>query len=64
MEIWQLLAEAGYHHAFIDGAIDMHGIALTRGEKKEREPVEDFRADCVPCQSNAKHYVHRVKANE
>jgi len=29
-EIYTLLAEAGYHHALIDGAIDMNGIALTR----------------------------------
>jgi len=33
-EIYTLLAEAGYHHAFIDGAIDMNGIALTRKEKR------------------------------
>ena len=32
-EIYTLLAEAGYHHAFIDGAIDMSGIALTRKGK-------------------------------
>jgi hypothetical protein len=32
-EIYTLLAEAGYHHAFIDGAIDMNGIALTRKGK-------------------------------
>lgn len=35
-EIYTLLAEAGYHHAFIDGAIDMNGIALTtRGKSAE-----------------------------
>jgi len=33
-EIYTLLAEAGYHHAFIDGAIDMNGIALTRKGKR------------------------------
>jgi hypothetical protein len=37
LEIWELLAKAGYHHAFIDGAIDMKGIALTR-KREEREP--------------------------
>lgn len=32
-EIRQLLEEAGYRHAFLDGgAIDMHGIGLVRGE--------------------------------
>ena len=39
LEIYTLLANAGYHHAFIDGAIDMHGIALTKGKSREgREP--------------------------
>jgi hypothetical protein len=33
-EIYTLLAEAGYHHAFIDGAIDMNGITLTRKGKR------------------------------
>jgi hypothetical protein len=33
-EIYTLLAEAGYHHAFIDGAIDMNGIVLTRKGKR------------------------------
>ena len=33
-EIYTLLTEAGYHHAFIDGAIDMNGIALTRKGKR------------------------------
>jgi len=37
LEIWELLAKAGYHHAFIDGAIDMNGIALTR-KRGERKP--------------------------
>jgi len=32
-EIYTLLAEAGYHHAFIDGVIDMNGIVLTRNGK-------------------------------
>jgi len=31
-EIESLLHEAGYGHAFIENAIDMHGIALTRAE--------------------------------
>ena len=35
LEIYTLLAEAGYHHTFIDGAIDMHGIALTKKDKTE-----------------------------
>jgi hypothetical protein len=36
LEIYMLLAEAGYHHTLIDGAIDMNGIALTRkGERAE-----------------------------
>ncbi len=33
-EIYTLLAEAGYHHAFIDGVIDMNGITLTRKGKR------------------------------
>jgi hypothetical protein len=33
-EIYMLLTEAGYHQAFIDGAIDMNGIALTRKGKR------------------------------
>lgn len=38
-EIYELLANAGYHHAFIncETAMDMQGIALT---KKERTPQE------------------------
>ncbi len=38
-EIAQLLREAGYGHAFIDGrAIDMHGIALViRPDDSEEE---------------------------
>jgi hypothetical protein len=40
LEIYTLLAEAGYHHAFIDGAIDMHGIGLTR-KREERETATD-----------------------
>jgi hypothetical protein len=38
-EIYTLLNEAGYHHAFIDGAIDMNGITLTR--KEERPEASD-----------------------
>jgi len=30
-EIEKALREAGYEHAFVDGAIDMHGIGLLRG---------------------------------
>lgn len=29
-EIKRKLEDAGYQHAFIDGAIDMHGIALVK----------------------------------
>lgn len=29
-EIKKLLEKAGYHHAFVDGAIDMHGIGLVK----------------------------------
>ncbi len=31
-EIAARLRAAGYDHAFIDGAIDMHGLGLTRAE--------------------------------
>jgi len=34
-EIAAKLRAAGYDHAFVNGAIDMHGIGLTRGP----EPV-------------------------
>lgn len=34
-EIAGKLREAGYGHAFVDGAIDMHGIGLTRGAATE-----------------------------
>ena len=33
-EIKRKLKEAGYEHAFIEGAIDMKGIALTKQEEK------------------------------
>jgi hypothetical protein len=36
LEVYTLLADAGYHHAFIDGAIDMHGIALTKKQEENR----------------------------
>lgn len=38
--IYTLLAEAGYHHAFIDGAIDMHGIALIARPKEKEEELD------------------------
>ena len=41
-EIESLLREAGYGHAFIENAIDMHGIALTRA-------VKASSADSVRC---------------
>lgn len=41
LEIYTLLANAGYHHAFIDGAIDMHGIALTKRESRNEENEKD-----------------------
>lgn len=31
-EVAAKLMDAGYDHAFVDGALDMHGIALTREE--------------------------------
>lgn len=38
-EIYALLANAGYHHAFVDGdrVIDMHGIGLTKGKSRNEE---------------------------
>lgn len=36
-EIAGKLREAGYDHAFVTGAIDMHGIGITRG--KEAAPT-------------------------
>jgi len=42
-EIYTLLAEAGHHHAFIDGAIDMNGIALIR--KGKRDEASDEASD-------------------
>jgi len=33
-EIEAKLREAGYDHAFVDGAIDMHGIGLVRKPKE------------------------------
>lgn len=36
-EIWELLAIAGYHHVFLDGAIDMKGIALVMKERTQKE---------------------------
>ena len=40
MEIWRKLAEAGYHHAFIDGAIDMSGIALIQQPTPEMQVLD------------------------
>lgn len=37
-EIEKKLREAGYDHAFVDGLIDMHGIALER-EKSDQSPA-------------------------
>ncbi|MCY4470769.1 MAG: hypothetical protein OXC08_18805 [Thiotrichales bacterium] len=34
-EIASKLREAGYDHAFVDGAIDMHGIGFVRETKEE-----------------------------
>lgn len=33
-EVEKKLREAGYDHAFVDGLIDMHGIALEREPEK------------------------------
>src|SRR5687768_10458814 len=38
-EVADKLKAAGYDHAFQDGVIDMHGIALTRGPEPERKLV-------------------------
>jgi hypothetical protein len=47
LEIYTLLAEAGYHHTFIDGAIDMHGIALTGKREPETQPPERLMAQLM-----------------
>jgi hypothetical protein len=47
LEIYTLLAQAGYHHAFIDGAIDMHGIALTRKREPETQAPERLMAQLM-----------------
>jgi hypothetical protein len=51
-EISTLLAEAGYHHAFIDGAIDMNGIALTR--KGKRAEASDETKETAVASDEAK----------
>jgi hypothetical protein len=42
-EIYALLDAAGYHHAFIDGAIDMNGITLTikRGRPEASDEAKE-----------------------
>ena len=45
LEIYTLLAEAGYHHAFIDGAIDMKGIALTKGKEKASDQMGSMKEE-------------------
>lgn len=40
-EVADLLKEAGYDHAFVDGVLDMHGIGLTRGPKLSRNATGD-----------------------
>ena len=37
-EIEKKMCEAGYDHVFIDGLIDMHGLALER-EKSDQIPA-------------------------
>jgi hypothetical protein len=37
-EIAAKLREAGYDHSFVDGLIDMHGIALERTKTADHEP--------------------------
>lgn len=37
-EIAAKLREAGYNHAFVDGAIDMEGIGLVRGAEPAPAP--------------------------
>jgi hypothetical protein len=46
-EIREKLKSAGYEHAFVDGAIDMHGIGLVREgdetrEQSRQEPILQF----------------------
>jgi hypothetical protein len=46
-EIHDKLAAAGYQHAFMPGgAIDMHGIAVTKGPGVD-DPVSAERARCA-----------------
>jgi len=47
LEIYTLLAEAGYHHAFLDGAIDMSGIALTRKRERKTQAPEQLLAQLM-----------------
>lgn len=44
-EIAAKLRAADYHHAFNEGAIDMHGIALVRAEPTTGEPDEHTKRD-------------------
>lgn len=41
-EIAQKLKDAGYDHAFIDNAIDMHGIGLVKEKPPEPKAPTDF----------------------
>lgn len=39
-EVAAKLREAGYDQAFVEGCLDMHGIALAKEEKVEGDPDE------------------------
>lgn len=60
-EIADKLKGAGYGHAFVDDAIDMHGIGLVRGEPlHEREPKERI-GDLTRRLEVAQHALERVR---
>jgi len=44
-EVEDKLREAGYDHAFVDGNIDMHGLALTCGDPPKVDPEDKKRWD-------------------
>lgn len=56
-EIASKLREAGYDHAFVSGAIDMHGITLTRGA----EPAQASHPAHRPIAPNAKQQKREPK---
>jgi len=49
-EIAAYLRAAGYDHAFHDGAIDMHGIALIKEEREQAAQTYEVPAgECIRC---------------